>query len=114
MTYGKIIALTRQTFVGRVISLIFNMLSSLVIIFLPRSKHLLIPWMQSPSAMILEPQNIKFLTVSIVSPSICYEVMGPDTMMSVFRMLSFKPTFSLSSFTFTKRLLSSSSLSAKG
>ena len=78
MTTGKIIALTRQTFVGKVMSLLFNMLSRLVIAFLPKSKCLLISWLQSPSAMILEPKKIKSLTVSIVSPSICQEVMGPS------------------------------------
>ena len=78
MTTGKTIALTRQTFVGKVISLFFNMLSRLVITFLRRSKHLLISWLQSPSAVILEPQKTKPATVSIVSPSICHEVMGPD------------------------------------
>jgi len=76
MTTGKPIALTRWTFVGKVMSLLFNMLSRLVIAFLIRSKCLLISWLQSPSVVILEPQNIKFLTVSIVSPSICHEVMG--------------------------------------
>ena len=84
MTTGKTIALTRQTLVGKVMPLLFNMLSSLVIAFLPRSKHLLISWLQSPSAMILEPPKIKSLTVSTVSPSICHEVMGPDAMV-VFR-----------------------------
>ena len=93
-------------------SLLFNMLSRLVIAFLPRSKHLLVSWLQSPSAVILEPKKIKSVTVSIVSPSICREVMGPDAMVLVFWMLSFKPVFSLSSFTFTKRLFSSPSLSA--
>ena len=93
-------------------SLLFNMLSRFVITFLPRSKRLLISWLQSPSAVILEPQKIKSATVSIISPSICHEVMGPDAMILVFWMLSFKPTFSLYSFTFTKRLFSSSSLSA--
>src|SRR5574340_1215938 len=78
MTTGKTIALTRRTFVGKVMSLLFNMLSRLVITFLPRSKHLLIAWLQSPSAMILEPQKIKADTVSPVSPSISHEVMGPD------------------------------------
>ena len=73
MTTGKTIALTRQTFVGKVISLLFNMLSRLVTAFLPRSKHLLISWLQSPSAVILGPKKIKPLTVSIVSPSICHE-----------------------------------------
>ena len=84
MTTGKNIALTRQTFVGRVMSLLFNMLSRLVIAFLPRSKHLLISWLQSPSAVILEPKKIKSATVSTVSPSICHEVMGPDAMILVF------------------------------
>ena len=78
MTTGKNTALTRRTFVGKVISLLFNMLSRFVIAFLPRSKCLLISWLQSPFAVILEPQNIKSLTVSIVSPSICHEVMGLD------------------------------------
>ena len=85
--------------------------SRLVIAFLPRSKHLLISWPQSPPAVILEPRKIKSLTVSMVSPSICHEVMGPDAMILVFWTLSFKPTYSLSSFTFIKRLFSSSSLS---
>ena len=78
VTTGKTIALTRQTFVGKVMSLRFNMRSSLVITFLPRSKHLLISGLQSPSAAILEPRKIKSITVSTVSPSICHEVMGPD------------------------------------
>ena len=95
----KTIVLTRQTFVGKVMSLLLNMLSRLVITFLPRSKHLLISWLQSPSAVILEPQIIKCDTVS---PSICHEVMGPDAMILVFWMLSFKPTFSLSYFTFSE------------
>ena len=85
-------------------SLLFNMLSRLVITFLPRSRHLFISWPQSPSGVILEPKKIKSVTVSIVSPSISHEVMGPDAMILVFRMLSFKPTFSLSFFTFIKRL----------
>ena len=76
MTTGKTIALTRQTFVGKVMSLLFNMLSRLVITFLPRSKHLLVSWLHSPSAVILEPYKIKSATVSTVSPSICHEVMG--------------------------------------
>src|SRR5574342_712851 len=100
MTTGKTIALTRRTFVGKVISLLLNMLSRLVITFLPRSKRLLISWLQSPSAVILEHQKIKSDTVSTVSPSITHAVMGPDAMIFVFQMLSFKPTFSLSSFTF--------------
>ena len=98
MTPGKTIALTRRTFVGKVMSLHFNMLSRLVITFLPRSKHLSISWLQSPSAVILEPRKIKSATVSSVSPSICHEVMGPDAMILVFWNLSFKPTFSLSSW----------------
>ena len=80
MTTGKTIALTRWNFVGKIMSVLFNMLSRLVIAFLPRSKRLLISWLQSPSAVILEAKKIKLLAVSIVSPSICYEVMGPDTM----------------------------------
>ena len=84
MTIGKTIALTRQTFVGQVMSLLFNMLSRLVIAFLPRSKHLSISWLQSPSELILEPKKIKSVTVSIVSPSICHEVVGPDAMILVF------------------------------
>ena len=112
MTTGKTIALTIQTFVGKVMSLLFNILSRFVIAFLPRSKHLLISWMQSPSAVILEPKKIKSLTISTVSPSICHEVMGMDTAIFIFWMLNFKPAFSLSSFTFIKRLFSSSSLSA--
>ena len=78
MTTGKTIASTRRTFVGKVMSLLFNMLSRLVITFLPRSKRLLISWVQSPSAVILEPPKIKSDTVSTVSPSISHEVMGPD------------------------------------
>ena len=100
MTTGKTIALTRWTFVSKVMSLLFNMLSRLVIAFLLRSKYLLISWFQSSFAVILESPKIKSLTVSIVSPSICHEMMGPDAMILVFWMLSFKPTFSLSSFTF--------------
>ena len=95
MTNEKNIALTRQTFVGKVISLLFNMLSRLVITFLPKSKCLLISWLQSPSAVILEPKKIKSLTVSIVSPSICHEVMEPEAVILVLWMLSFKPAFSL-------------------
>ena len=84
MTIGKTIALTRRTFAGKVMSLLFNTLSRLVIGFLPRSKHLLISWLQSPSAVILEPQKIKSHTVSTVFPSISHEVMGPDAMILVF------------------------------
>ena len=82
--YWKNQALTKWTFVGKVMSLLFNMPSRLVITFLPSSKHLLISWVQSPSAVILEPKKIKSVTVSIVSPSICHEVMGPDAMILVF------------------------------
>ena len=89
----KTIALTIQTLVSKVMSLLFNMLSRFVIALFPRSKHLLISWLQSPSAVILEPKKIKSVTVSIVSPSICHEVMGPDAMILVFWMLSFKPAF---------------------
>ena len=84
MTTGKNIALTRWTFVDKVMSLLFNMLSRLVIIFLPRSKHLLISWLWSPSAVILEPPKIKSDTVSTVSPSMSHEVMGLDSMILVF------------------------------
>ena len=84
MTTGKTIALTRWTFVGKVTSLFFNQLSGFVLAFLPRSKHLLISWLQSPSAVILEPRKIKSATVSTVSPSISHEVMGPDAMIFVF------------------------------
>ena len=92
MTTGKNIALNGWTFVGKVTSLLFNMLSKLVITFLPRRKCLLISWLQSPSAVILELQKIKSFTVSIVSPFICHEVMGPDAMILVFWMLSLKQT----------------------
>ena len=108
MTTGKTIALTTRTFVDKVMSLLFNMLSRLVITSLPRSKRLLMSWLQSPSAVILEPKNIKSAIVSTVSPPICQEVMGLDAMILVFWMLSFKPAYSLSSFTFIKRLFSSS------
>uniref|UniRef100_A0AC11DUM0 Uncharacterized protein n=1 Tax=Ovis aries TaxID=9940 RepID=A0AC11DUM0_SHEEP len=84
MTTGKTIALTSRTLVGKVMSLLLNMLSRLVITFLPRSKRLLISWLQSPSAVILEPPPKKSDTVSTVSPSICHEVMGPDAMVFVF------------------------------
>ena len=97
MTTGKTVASTRQNFVGKVMSLLFNMLSRLVITFLPRNKRLLISWLQSPSAVILESQKIKSAMVSTVSPSICHEVMEPDVMNFVFWMLTVKPNFSLSS-----------------
>ena len=84
MTTGKTIALTRWPFVDEVMSLLFNMLSKFVIVFLPRSECLLISWLQSPSAVILEPKKIKFLTVFIISPSICHEVRGPDAIILVF------------------------------
>ena len=111
--YGKTIALTRQNFVGKVMSLLFNMLSRFVIAVLPGSKCLLISWLQSPSVVILEPikNKIKSVTISIVSQSICHETMRPDAMIIVFWMLSFKPAFSLSYFIFIKKLFISSSLS---
>ena len=84
MTIGKTIALTQWVFVGKVMFLLFNMLSRLVITFLPRSMRLLISWLQSPSAVILEPSKIKSVTVSSVSPSIYHEVMGPDALILVF------------------------------
>ena len=84
MTTGKTIALTIRTFVGKVMNLLFNTLSRLVITFLPRSKCLLITWFQSPSAVILEPKKIKSVTFSIVFPSVCHEVMGADAMILVF------------------------------
>ena len=98
-------SLTRWTFVSKAMSLLSDVLSRLVITFLPRNKHLLISWLQLPSAVILEPPKIKSVTVS---PSICHEVMGPDVMILVFLTLSFKPTFSLSSFICIQRLFSSS------
>ena len=84
MTTGKTIVLMIRTFVGKVMSLLFNMLSKFVIVFLPRSKRLLILWLQSPTAVILEPKKTKSLTISIVFPSICHEVMGPEAMILVF------------------------------
>ena len=98
MTTGKTIALTRWNFVGKVMSLLLTMLSRLVITILPRSKCLLISWLQSPSVVILEPRKVKSDTISTVSPSISHDVMGPDAMIFVFWMLSFKPTFSLSTW----------------
>ena len=93
MTIGKTIALTIRTFVSKIMSLLFNMLSRFVIAVLPRSKRLLVSWMQSPSAVISEPKKIKSVTVSIVSSSICDEMMGLDAMILIFQMLSFKPAF---------------------
>ena len=84
MTTAKTVALTRLTFVGKVTSLLFNMRSQFITTFLPRSKHLLNSWQQSPSAVILESKKIKSVSVSIVSPSICHEVMGPDAMIFIF------------------------------
>ena len=98
MATRKTIPFTLWTFVGKVMSLLFNMLFRLVITFLPKSKCLLISWLKSPSAVILELPKIKSATIFTVSPSICHEVMGLDAMILVFRMLSFKPTFSFSSF----------------
>ena len=95
----------------KMMSPLFNVLSRFVIAFLPRSKRLLISWLQSPSVVILEPKKIKSVTASTVSPSICHEVMAPDAMILVFWMLSFKSTFPLSSFTLLNRLFSLSSLS---
>ena len=94
VTTGKTISLTKWTFVSKVISLLFKMLSRFVIAFLPRSKRLLILWPQSLSTVILEPMKIKFFTVSTFSPFVCHEVMGPDAVILVFWMLSFKPAFS--------------------
>ena len=110
MTTGKTIDLTRWTFVHKVMSLLFNMLSRWVITFLSRSRNLLISWLQSPSSVILEPKKINYLTVSIISPSVCHKVMGPAAMIFVVWMLSFKMALPLSSF--IKRLFSSSLLSA--
>ena len=106
MTTGKTITLTRWTFFSKVMSLLFIILSRLVLACLPRSKRLLISRLQPPSAVIWEPPKIKCVTVSTVSPSICHKVMGPEATILVFWMLSFKPNFSLSSFTFIKRLFS--------
>ena len=112
MTTGNTIALTIWSFVSRVMSLLFNILSRFVIVFLPRSNHLLISWLQSLSAVILEPKKSKFVTASTFSPSICHEVMGLDAMVLVFLTFSFKLAFSLFSFTLIKRCFSSSSLSS--
>ena len=112
MTTGKTIALTVWIFVGKVMSLLFNMLSKFVIAFLLRSKCLLTSWLQSPSAVTLVPKKIKSVPVSTVVPPIYNEVMGLDAMILLFWRLNFKPAFSLSSFTFTKRLFNSPWLSA--
>ena len=104
MTTGKTITLTIQTFVSKVKVLLFNMLSRLVIAFLPRSRRLLIARLQSPSAVILEPKKRKSVTISTVSPSSCRKVMGLDAMIFVFWMLSFKAAFSFSSFVFIENL----------
>ena len=112
MITEKTIALTIWIFVGKVMSLLFNTVSRFAIAFLPRTQCLLISWLQSPSEVILEPKKVKSDTVSTVSPSISHEVMGPDAMIFVFWMLSFKPVFSLSSFILIKRFCSSSLLSA--
>ena len=111
MTTGKTIALTRGTFVGKVMSLLFNMLSGLVIAFLPRSKCLLISWLQLPSTVIFKPEERKSVTASTFPLSICHEMMELDAMSYVFCMLRFKPVFSLFFFTLIKKLFSSSSLS---
>ena len=112
LTTRKTITLTRWTFVGKVMSLLFNTLSRFLLAFLPRSKHLWISWLQSPSAVILEPKKIVCYCFHCVSPSVSHELMGLDALILVFWMLSFKPAFSFSSFTFIKRLFSSSYLSA--
>ena len=101
MTTGKTIALTRQTFVVKIMALLFNVLSRLVRAFPPRSKCLLMSWLQSPPAVILEPPKIKAVTVSIVSPFVSHELMGLNAMIVIFWMLSFKSAFSFSSFTFS-------------
>ena len=111
-TTGKTIAFTIQTFVGKLMSLLFSMLFQFAVAFLPRSKHLLISQFQSLSTVILEPKKIKSIMVFKFSPSICHEVMGLDATILVFWMLNFKPAFSLSSFTFIKRPFRSYLLSA--
>ena len=106
MTTGKTVALTIWTFVGKMMSLVFNTLSRFVIAFLPRSSHILISWLQSPSKVILEPMKRKSVTLSTFPPSTCHEVMEPDAMTLGLSMLSFKSAFSLSSFTLMKRFFS--------
>ena len=112
MSITKTIVLTRWTFVSKVLSLLLNMLSKFVISFLSRSKCLLISWLQPSFVVILEPKKIKSVTVSTFPPCICHEMMGPDVMILIFWMLSFKPAFSLYSFIFIKGLFSSFFLSA--
>ena len=112
MTTRKTIALTIWTFAGKVMSLLFNTLSRFVISFLPRSKHLIILWLQSAYAMILESKKRKSVSAFLLSLSICHEVMGLYALILAFWILSFKPAFSLSSFTFNMRVFSFSSLSA--
>ena len=112
MTTGETTALTTQTFVGKVMSLPFNTLSRFVIAFLPRSKHLFISCLQSLSTVILESKKMKAVTIFTFPLSICPEVMGADTMILIFQMLSFKPAFSLFPFTLIKGFFSSSLLSA--
>ena len=112
MTTEKPLALTRWIFVSKVMSLPFNILSKFVLAFLPRSKYLLISWLQSFSREILEPKKIKSVTASTFSPSICHEVMGPEAMIFVFWILSFRPAFSLSSFILIKKFSNYSLLSA--
>ena len=104
VTTGETIVLTIWTFVGRVMSLLFNTLSRFVMAFLPRSNHLLISWLQSPSTVILETKKRKSIIASTFTSSICYEVMGPDAMILVFLIFSFKLALSVSSFTLIKRL----------
>ena len=112
ITTGKTKALTRWTFVGKVMSLLFNTLSRFVRAFLPRSKRLLISWLQSSSVVILEPKKINLPLFPFFPPSICHQVMGLDATILIFWMLSFMPAFSLSSFTLIKRLFSFSLLPA--
>ena len=107
VTPGKTIALNICTFVDRVMSLLFNTLSRLVIAPVPKSSSLLISWLQSPSAVILEPKNRKSVATSTISPSICHELMGPDAMILDFLIFSLQPALWLSSFTFIKKLFSS-------
>ena len=112
MTTGKPVTLNIQTFVNKVMSLLFNTLSRLAIAFLPRSKPLLISWLQAPSTVILEARKTKSVTVSTFFPSICHEVTGLDAMILVYEYRVLSQVFSLSSFTLIKRLFSSSSLTA--